>query len=77
MSDSANLWAVHGILQARILQWVATPFSRGSSPPRDKNLHLLRLLHWQADSLQLAPPGKPISVLIVNYLTMAVLPNEV
>ena len=27
--------SVRGILQARILQWVAKPFSRGSSPPRD------------------------------------------
>ena len=27
--------SVHGILQARILEWVAIPFSRGSSPPRD------------------------------------------
>ena len=26
---------VHGILQARILEWVAYPFSRGSSQPRD------------------------------------------
>ena len=25
----------HGILQARILKWVAMPSSRGSSPPRD------------------------------------------
>ena len=25
---------VHGILQARILEWVAFPFSRGSSQPR-------------------------------------------
>ena len=24
--------SVHGILQARILEWVAMPFSRGSSP---------------------------------------------
>ena len=28
-------YAVHGILQARILEWVAFPFSRGSSQPRD------------------------------------------
>ena len=28
--------SVHGILQARILEWVAMPFSRGSSPPRDQ-----------------------------------------
>ena len=27
---------VHGILQARILEWVAIPFSRGSSQPRDR-----------------------------------------
>ena len=28
--------SVHGILQARILQWVALPFSRGFSQPRDQ-----------------------------------------
>ena len=27
---------VHGILPARILEWVAFPFSRASSQPRDK-----------------------------------------
>ena len=27
---------VHGILQARILEWIAFPFSRVSSPPRDQ-----------------------------------------
>ena len=26
---------VHGILQARILEWIAFPFSRGSSQPRN------------------------------------------
>ena len=29
-------YIVHGILQARILAWVAFPFSRGSSQPRDR-----------------------------------------
>ena len=29
-------YTVHGILQARILDWVAFPFSRGSSEPRDR-----------------------------------------
>ena len=29
--------SVHGILQARILEWVAMPSSRGSSRPRDLN----------------------------------------
>ena len=28
-------YTVHGILQTRILEWVAIPFSRGSSQPRD------------------------------------------
>ena len=29
-------YTVHGILQARKLEWVAFPFSRGSSQPRDR-----------------------------------------
>ena len=29
-------YTLHGILQARILEWVAFPFSRGSSQPRDR-----------------------------------------
>ena len=28
--------SIHGILQARILEWVTTSFSRGSSRPRDR-----------------------------------------
>ena len=28
-------FSVHGISQARILEWIAIPFSRGSSQPRD------------------------------------------
>ena len=29
-------YTVHGILQARILEWIAVPFSRGSSQPWDR-----------------------------------------
>ena len=29
-------YTVHGILQSRILEWVAVPFSRRSSQPRDQ-----------------------------------------
>jgi len=43
-------YAVHGILQARILVWVAYPFSRGSSQLMSPTL--------QADSLPTEPPGK-------------------
>ena len=28
--------SVHGILQERIMEWVAMPSSRGSSPPKDR-----------------------------------------
>ena len=38
-------YTVHGILQARILEWVAVPFSRGSSQLRDsKNTIILNRL---------------------------------
>ena len=43
VSDSATLWtvarqalSVRGILQAKILAWVAMPCFRGSSQPRDQ-----------------------------------------
>ena len=36
-------YTVHGILQARIQGWVAVPFSRGSSQPRD-GIHLSSVL---------------------------------
>ena len=44
-------YTFHGILQARILECVAFPFSRGSSQPRSPTL--------QADSLPPKPSGKP------------------
>ena len=37
LSDSS----IHGILQARILNWVAIPFSRGIFPTQGSNLGLL------------------------------------
>ena len=36
VSHSATPWTVHGIRQARILEWVPIPFSRGPSQPRDQ-----------------------------------------
>ena len=50
--------SVHGILQARILEWVAIPFSRGVFSTQGSNQHLLSRLHWQVGCLPLAPPGK-------------------
>ena len=53
--------SVHGILQARILEWVAISSFRGSSWPRDQTTCLM---HWQAGSLPLAPPRKPQHALL-------------
>ena len=50
--------SVHVILQARILKWAAMPSPPGDLPTQGSNPHLLCLLHWQASSLPLAPPGK-------------------
>ena len=36
MDHNPPAYSVHGILQARILEWVAIPFSRGSSHLRDE-----------------------------------------
>ena len=59
---SDSLWTVVcqaplsvGILQARILEWVAMPSSRGSSQPRDRT----QVSALQVDSLSSEPPGKP------------------
>ena len=48
-------YAVHGILQVRILEWVAFPFSRGSSQPRDQTQVSPTL---QVASLPAEPQGK-------------------
>ena len=50
--------SVHVIFQARILEWAAISYSRGTSRPR-KFLHLLWFLPWQADSLPLYHLGSP------------------
>ena len=48
-------YTVHGILQARILEWVAFPFSRGSSQPKDQT----QVLHCRPILYQLSHRGSP------------------
>ena len=62
VSDSEIPWTVAskaplsmGILQARILKWVAMPSSRGSSQPRDRT----QVSHIAGRFFTLEPPGKP------------------
>ena len=47
-------YTVHGILQARILEWVTFSFSRGSSQPRDRT----QVSALQVGSLPAEPQGK-------------------
>ena len=54
MDCSLSGSSIHGILQARILEWVTIPFSRGSSCPGIKP----RSPVLQADSLPSELPGK-------------------
>ena len=55
MDCSLPSFSVHGILQARILESVAVPFSRGSSNPGTEP----RSPTLQEDSLPAELPGKP------------------
>ena len=55
--------SVHGIFQARILEWVAISFSRGSSWPRDQT-------HWQVDSLPLSHRGRVYYTYLTSCLSM-------
>ena len=48
-------YTVCGILQARILEWVAFPFSRGSSQPRDPT----QVSCIASGFFTIEPPGKP------------------
>ena len=56
-------YRVHGILRARILEWVAYPFSRGSSQPRDQT----QISHTAGDSLWSEPPEKPKNTGVGNH----------
>ena len=52
--------SVHGILQARILKWVAIPFCRGSSPSQGLNPGLP---HFRQILYRLSHQGSPVGFL--------------
>ena len=56
MDCSPSGSSVHGILQARILEWIAVSFSRGFSQPKDRT----QVSALQADALTSEPPRKPV-----------------
>ena len=57
--------SVHGNLQARILDWVAMPSSRGSFQPRGWTW-----VSYVSGSLPLAPPGEPPNYLYILTVTL-------
>ena len=56
--------SVYGILHARILEWVATFFSRGSSRPRDQTR-----VSCTAGGFSAEPLGKPLPLISSPELT--------
>ena len=62
MDCSPPGFSVHGILQARILEWITIPFSRGSSQPRDQtwvSCTAGRLFTIQGNNLGIYHQGSP------------------
>jgi len=57
MDFSSSGSSVHGIFQARILEWFDMPSSKGSSWPRVRT-QVSCLPYWQAGSLPVVPPGR-------------------
>ena len=65
-------YTVHGILQARILEWVAFPFSRGSSHPRDGT----QVSHISGDSLPDESPGEPKNTEVGSLSLLQIFPTQ-
>ena len=59
MDCSPPSFSVHRIFQGRILQWGCYFLVQGIFSTQGLNLHVLHLLHWQADSLPLSHLGSP------------------
>ena len=57
--------SIHGISQARVLEWVSMPSSRGYSQPRDRPC--VSCLAGRFFTTELA--GKPMNVCVYLYLT--------
>ena len=72
LCDSMS-YTVHGILQARILEWVAFPFSRGTSQPRIEP----RSPALRVDFLPAEPQGKPKNTGVVSLsLLQGIFPTK-
>ena len=72
--------SVHGIFQARILEWVATSSSRGSSWPRDRTLIFLNwqviLYHWVTREDGQVIPVKWVRHICPEWILTALIPES-
>ena len=60
--------SVHGILQARILEWVTISFSRGSPQPMDQT----QVSHISSDALPSEPPNWVVHMYTYRYTSISV-----
>ena len=65
--------SVHGILQARILEWDAAPSSRGSSQPGDQT-HVSCGSRTVGRFFTAEPPRKPNSIIYIYTLSQILFP---
>ena len=63
--------SVHGILQARTLEWIAVSSSSGSSQPRDQGC-ILCVPCIASGFFPTEPPGKPIALYIYTVLFLSI-----
>ena len=62
-------YTVHGILQVRILEWLAFPFSRGSSQPRDRTqASCIAGRFFTSWATTEAPFHRDITIIIFSFL---------
>ena len=59
--------SVHGILQARILEWIVIPFSRGSSQPKDQTWVFCTAGGFFTTELS----GKPCALDFIRFLFLS------
>ena len=65
--------SVHGVFQARILEWIFHFLLQVISLTQVSNSYLLRFLEWQVGSLTTALPGKPLYLYLnINYFVISV-----
>ena len=62
-------FSVHEILQAGVLEWVAIPFSRGSSPPRDRTQ--VSCIEGRLFTIWAAREALNINLVNINWLCLS------